>query len=128
MNQIVKGRFACSGKLLLGLFVVVFATTMLPAPAVHVFAQQPGQNKSQKSHAPGANQNETKLNTGAATKTTADAVRPFRVNFPKAALDDLRQRIAATRWRRQRVSRLMKNTRGINSWTSTRTAWATPSR
>ena len=33
-----------------------------------------------------------------ATKTTADAIRPFRVNFPKAALDDLRRRIAATKW------------------------------
>jgi pimeloyl-ACP methyl ester carboxylesterase len=30
--------------------------------------------------------------------TAADAVRPFRVDFPKAALDDLRRRIAATRW------------------------------
>ena len=101
MNQRVKGRIACRGKLLPALLVVVFATTMLPAPAVHVFAQQPGQNKSQKSHAPGANRNETKLNTGAATKTTADAIRPYRVNFPKAALDDLRQRIAATRWPEQ---------------------------
>jgi len=27
-----------------------------------------------------------------------DAVRPFRVNVPKTALDDLRRRIAATRW------------------------------
>ena len=27
-----------------------------------------------------------------------DAIRPFRVNIPQAALDDLRRRIAATRW------------------------------
>jgi len=27
-----------------------------------------------------------------------DEIRPFHVNFPKAALDDLRRRIAATRW------------------------------
>jgi len=25
-------------------------------------------------------------------------IRPFRVNIPEDALDDLRQRIAATRW------------------------------
>jgi pimeloyl-ACP methyl ester carboxylesterase len=30
--------------------------------------------------------------------TTADAVRPFRVNVPEEALDDLRRRIAAARW------------------------------
>jgi pimeloyl-ACP methyl ester carboxylesterase len=28
----------------------------------------------------------------------ADAIRPFNVNFPKAALDDLRRRVAATKW------------------------------
>jgi pimeloyl-ACP methyl ester carboxylesterase len=28
----------------------------------------------------------------------ADAIRPFRINIPEAALIDLRQRIAATRW------------------------------
>ena len=26
------------------------------------------------------------------------AIRPFRVNIPQAALDDLRQRLVATRW------------------------------
>src|SRR5690242_14754 len=30
--------------------------------------------------------------------TTDVAIRPFRVNFPEAALVDLRRRIAATRW------------------------------
>ena len=28
----------------------------------------------------------------------ANAVRPFRINIPEAALVDLRQRIAATKW------------------------------
>src|SRR5882762_8230352 len=28
----------------------------------------------------------------------SEAIRPFRVNVPQAALDDLRRRIAATRW------------------------------
>lgn len=32
------------------------------------------------------------------SEAEGDAIRPFRVNFPKATLDDLRQRVAATRW------------------------------
>ena len=38
--------------------------------------------------------------TQAATQTPAgsDAIRPFRIHVPQAALDDLRRRIAATRW------------------------------
>ena len=36
--------------------------------------------------------------TATATKTTADAIRPFNVSFPDEALDDLQRRIAATRW------------------------------
>src|ERR1044072_2472980 len=55
-------------------FILLLATaTMLLTPAVNVLAQQAG----------------------------TDAIRPFRVNFPKAALDDLRRRIAATRWPEQ---------------------------
>jgi hypothetical protein len=38
------------------------------------------------------------LSTAAATKTAADAIRPFHVNFPAAALEDLRRRINATKW------------------------------
>src|SRR5215218_9571945 len=38
------------------------------------------------------------LSTAAATTTTADAIRPFHINFPEAALADLRRRIAATKW------------------------------
>jgi hypothetical protein len=34
----------------------------------------------------------------AATAATDAAVRPFRVDVPEEALDDLRRRIAATRW------------------------------
>jgi pimeloyl-ACP methyl ester carboxylesterase len=39
----------------------------------------------------------SQLSTAAATKTAADAIRPFHINFPKAALDDLRQRLMQTR-------------------------------
>jgi len=38
------------------------------------------------------------LSTGVAAQTTTEAIRPFSVSFPLAALDDLRARIAATRW------------------------------
>ena len=34
----------------------------------------------------------------AATQTAADAIRPFSINFPQEELDELRRRIAATRW------------------------------
>jgi pimeloyl-ACP methyl ester carboxylesterase len=34
----------------------------------------------------------------AAPQTAADAIRPFRINVPEAALVDLRRRLAATRW------------------------------
>src|SRR5687768_7400254 len=33
-----------------------------------------------------------------AQETAADSIRPFRVEVPQADLDDLRQRLAATRW------------------------------
>jgi pimeloyl-ACP methyl ester carboxylesterase len=69
--------------------VVFFAATMLLAGSV--LAQQTT-TKDQK---------ETRMNqlsTAAATKTAADVIRPFLVNFPQAALDDLRRRVAATKW------------------------------
>ena len=50
--------------------IMLFAIAMLSACAVNVLAQQ------------------TELNT----------IRPFHVNFPQAALDDIRQRVGATRW------------------------------
>src|SRR5262245_60867695 len=34
----------------------------------------------------------------AAAKSDASAIRPFKVQIPQAALDDLRRRVAATRW------------------------------
>jgi pimeloyl-ACP methyl ester carboxylesterase len=55
-------------------FILLLAIAMMSlTPAVNVLAQQAG----------------------------TDAIRPFHVNFPKAALDDLRRRIAATRWPEQ---------------------------
>src|SRR2546422_11551106 len=42
----------------------------------------------------------TETVTQAATQApvASEAIRPFRVNVPQSALDDLRRRIAATRW------------------------------
>ncbi len=71
--------------LLSRLFLVFFAAMMSTTATAIVFAQQKEiSNMSQPS-------------TAAATKTAADAIRPFHVNFPKAALDDLRRRLEATR-------------------------------
>ena len=70
MNERAKVWIASGGILLSKFLVLVFAASLLPAFAVNVLAQQPA----------------------------ADAIRPFRVNFPNAALDDLRRRINATRW------------------------------
>ena len=41
--------------------------------------------------------------TAAATQTAADTIRPFNFNFPQEALDDLRRRIAATKWPEQEL-------------------------
>jgi pimeloyl-ACP methyl ester carboxylesterase len=38
------------------------------------------------------------ISTAAPTTTGKTAIRPFRVHIPQQALDDLRRRIAATRW------------------------------
>ena len=68
MNQ--KAKMPHVSRLLPKLLVTVFTAAMLPA-----------------------------LVTAAATDTSgADAIRPFSVNFPEAALDDLRRRIAVTKW------------------------------
>jgi pimeloyl-ACP methyl ester carboxylesterase len=67
--------------------VVFFAATMLPPGGV--LAQQTTTKKETRMN---------QLSTAAATKTAADAIRPFHVNFPQAALDDLRRRVAATKW------------------------------
>jgi pimeloyl-ACP methyl ester carboxylesterase len=66
--------------------VVLFAATVSLAPPATVRAQQPPQTGVQ---AQGA---------AMARAAEADAVRPFRINVPEAALVDLRGRVAATRW------------------------------
>ena len=68
------------------LLVVVFTTAAsLTLPAA-VLAQQPARMDAQA----------TKAVKASATEDTS--IRPFRVNVPQEALDDLRRRVAATKW------------------------------
>jgi pimeloyl-ACP methyl ester carboxylesterase len=66
--------------------VVLLATATSLASSVSVLAQQPARAGSQAAKAAQALAGED------------TSIRPFRVQFPKEALIDLRRRIAATRW------------------------------
>src|SRR5262249_3015089 len=72
--------------LLSRLLVALFAATLYLAPPATVFAQQLAHSSAQAQSAIKA------------SATEDNAIRPFRVNVPQEALDDLRRRIAATRW------------------------------
>jgi pimeloyl-ACP methyl ester carboxylesterase len=74
-----KVRTAVAFVLLPRLLIVLLVTTVFLALPVRLLAQQPAQ-------------------TDAQTQVSAKAIRPFRVHVPQAAIDDLRQRIKATRW------------------------------
>src|SRR5215203_3258967 len=70
-------------------------------PTGSVLAQQTMQKSRRPSTTTTQHQKETNMNqlsTAAAKETAADAIRPFHVNFPQAALDDLKRRITATKW------------------------------
>lgn len=105
MSDIEKRKVpaACVGCSLTKLLVVFFAATTLALSAVNVLAQQTNR-KSGPAKRPSTittkNQKETNMSqlSTAAAPETADAIRPFSVNFPNAALDDLRRRISATKW------------------------------
>jgi pimeloyl-ACP methyl ester carboxylesterase len=73
-----------SGSLPRYLFALLTAMSLI-APAA-VLAQQPSKTDT--------------LTAGAGTGRTGEdgTIRPFRVNVPQSALDDLRRRIASTRW------------------------------
>ncbi|MEX0270178.1 epoxide hydrolase family protein [Leptolyngbyaceae cyanobacterium UHCC 1019] len=72
--------------LLSRLLVALFVATVFLAPLTRVLAQQPAQTSTQ-----------TQV-TDRAIATEDNAIRPFSVHVPQAAIDDLRRRIAATRW------------------------------
>src|SRR5262245_3407470 len=115
--QLEKAQYAAKAHtagafgLLSRFLVVFFAATVSPAATATVLAQRPAQTAGQTQVAVKAlaattatTQKETALNQlntvqpDTATDTAADAIRPFRVNVPQVALDDLRRRLAATRW------------------------------
>jgi len=104
-NAHTKGAIGLLSRFL----VVFFAATVSLAPTVTVLAQQPANSGAQaeetvRAHAAGDGairsvSKETALNQphiGRSTETTS--IRPFRVNVPQEALDDLRRRINATKW------------------------------
>ena len=68
------------------LLVVLVAATVSLASFTTALAQQTARSSAQSYSAAGVRTGED------------SAIRPFQVNFPKEALDDLRRRIAATRW------------------------------
>src|SRR5215207_8974627 len=86
VQHTVKAQIMCIFGPLSRLLVVVFTTAAsLTLPAA-VLAQQPAQMDAQA----------TKAVKAGATEDTS--IRPFRVNVPQEALDDLRRRVAATKW------------------------------
>lgn len=105
LRKVLRTSKPCELVVLSRLFFMLFAVVITVTSTAIVFAQQSAQidrqpvNASTNTH---RNQNETnsvkRLGAAAAPKPAADDVHPFRVNFSKAAIDDLRRRIAATRW------------------------------
>jgi pimeloyl-ACP methyl ester carboxylesterase len=86
VHYTTKARIAGVFVLLWRLLVVLFAAMVCLAPLNRVLAQQPAQTDAQPQGA------------AKAIATEDNAIRPFRVHVPQEALDDLRRRIAATRW------------------------------
>lgn len=96
-----KARAAVGFGLRLRFLVLLFAATMSLAPPAAVLAQQPFQADGQHQGAAAITKTQTetaRTRPGAVRPADADAIRPFRVKVPQEALDDLRRRIAATRW------------------------------
>ena len=86
VQRAAEARAGVAFGLLSRLLVVLLAAMIFPAPTSIVLAQQPAQTGTQTARA------------GSARAGGDDSVRPFRVHIPQEALDDLRRRIASTRW------------------------------
>src|SRR5215470_235014 len=107
MQQTAKAHTTRAFGLLSRFLVVFFAATGSVALTATVLGQQPALTAEQtqgsvKTLAAATTKNE--LNTEqpyTATDTAASAIRPFHINVPQEALDDLRRRIGATRWPEQ---------------------------
>ncbi|HEY9621840.1 MAG TPA: epoxide hydrolase family protein [Crinalium sp.] len=91
MIQLKKVRYKNKVRTICAVFlsrflVMFFAATMFLSPLNHVLAQQ-------------AAQTDVKAQMMDKTIATQDnAIRPFQIHVPQAAIDDLHQRIAMTRW------------------------------
>jgi len=106
MSRFEKAQVAHVRRLPSTFFAALFAATVFHAG--DLLAQEAGRNNLEERHASTTTANNKKENTmnqlstavhrDTAAETTADAIRPFHVNFPQAALDDVRRRIVATRW------------------------------
>ena len=106
------GKAASNGVSLSRLVVVFFVVTVSLALPTIVPAQQVAEIGPRNQSATNRRANQTKINQKESTmnqastatqfesvqSTAADAIRPFKVNIPEAALVDLRRRIAATKW------------------------------
>jgi pimeloyl-ACP methyl ester carboxylesterase len=97
-------RYTANARADLGLLArflfVLFAAMPLTRPAA-VLAQQPAQAAGQSRGAGVIAKTRTETGmtpTGTVRFTGGDAIRPFRVNIPQKALDELRRRINATQW------------------------------
>jgi pimeloyl-ACP methyl ester carboxylesterase len=86
VHYTTKTRTAGAFVLLSRLLVALFAATVSLAPPTRVLAQQSVQTGAQAQSA------------AEASAAEDNAIRPFRIHVPQAALDDLRRRLAATRW------------------------------
>jgi pimeloyl-ACP methyl ester carboxylesterase len=92
-----KARERAARALLGRYLVVLFAITMPPAHIARVLAQQPAQGQTVAATV--GIRTDTAMNQPETFRPTGmDEVRPFRVQIPQEALDDLRRRIAATKW------------------------------
>ena len=106
MSQFETTQAANVRRLHSTLLAVFFAATMFHAgnvPAQQAGRSNLGENRALTTTADNRKENtmnhlSTTAQRNTATISTADTIRPFHVNFPKAALDDLRRRIVATRW------------------------------
>jgi pimeloyl-ACP methyl ester carboxylesterase len=82
------------------IFLALSATVLAHQPA-RTAGQTQGVVAAKKAKKKSAKNQLSTEQLDTAANTAADAIRPFHINFPKAALDDLRRRIAATRWPEQ---------------------------
>ena len=96
-----KAHAAGGRGLLSRLLVLLFAAMMTLAPSAAVLALQPPQAAGRNQGAAPNTKTRTEIatsQTGTARPADTNVIRPFRVNVPQEALDDLRRRIVATRW------------------------------